>query len=219
VSSETRAGTSKPSSRQHDEEPSRTQFKPRPRARPPRRRRWLPGRRAGAGTAGCRRRRRRSSSALARRLSTPGLFALGRPFVAAADACVVDAGGVVGRHAGDGASPPCFCLRPPARIRRRARACIASARALRVAAAGVAERCNLDARDVVLRFGLHWGATVYVGQLLTRGRAEVVALGEEVNGRPVSRRARRPVERWRPRPSSSAWTRPTQRQLMSTLTA
>jgi class 3 adenylate cyclase len=28
---------------------------------------------------------------------------------------------------------------------------------------------------------LHWGATVYIGRLLTTGRTEVTALGDEVN--------------------------------------
>ncbi len=32
-----------------------------------------------------------------------------------------------------------------------------------------------------MRFGLHWGATLYVGQITTSGRAEVTALGDEVN--------------------------------------
>ena len=43
-----------------------------------------------------------SSTPLARRLSTAQFFAFGRRFVRAADQCVVDAGGIVGRHAGDG---------------------------------------------------------------------------------------------------------------------
>ena len=44
-------------------------------------------------------------------------------------------------------------------------------------------RCasNLAAEDVVLRFGLHWGSTLYVGQIATSGRTEVTALGDEVN--------------------------------------
>jgi len=33
----------------------------------------------------------------------------------------------------------------------------------------------------VLRFGLHWGSTLYVGQIMTSGRTEVTALGDEVN--------------------------------------
>ena len=32
-----------------------------------------------------------------------------------------------------------------------------------------------------MRFGLHWGSTLYVGQITTRGRTEVTALGDEVN--------------------------------------
>ena len=38
-------------------------------------------------------------------------------------------------------------------------------------------------RDLGLpsRFGLHWGATLYVGQIATSGRTEVTALGDEVN--------------------------------------
>ena len=43
-----------------------------------------------------------ASSSLARRLSTAGYFAVGRRFVGAADRCIVDRGGLVGRHVGDG---------------------------------------------------------------------------------------------------------------------
>ena len=43
-----------------------------------------------------------ASSPLARRLSTASYFAFVRRLVRAADQCVVDAGGIVGRHAGDG---------------------------------------------------------------------------------------------------------------------
>jgi class 3 adenylate cyclase len=43
-----------------------------------------------------------SSSPLSRKLSTVGYFALIRRLARAADQCVVDAGGVVGTHAGDG---------------------------------------------------------------------------------------------------------------------
>ena len=42
------------------------------------------------------------SSALARTLSTGSYFAVSRRIVAATDQCVVDAGGVVGRHVGEG---------------------------------------------------------------------------------------------------------------------
>ena len=32
-----------------------------------------------------------------------------------------------------------------------------------------------------MRCGLHWGTAVHVGQIATSGRAEVTALGDEVN--------------------------------------
>ena len=34
---------------------------------------------------------------------------------------------------------------------------------------------------MVLRFGLHWGPSVFVGQITTSGRSEATALGDEVN--------------------------------------
>lgn len=42
-------------------------------------------------------------------------------------------------------------------------------------------RSGLEPGEVRLRFGLHWGSTLYAGRLLTAGRAEVTALGDEVN--------------------------------------
>ena len=32
-----------------------------------------------------------------------------------------------------------------------------------------------------MRFGLHWGSTLYVGAIMTEGRFEVTAMGDEVN--------------------------------------
>ena len=45
----------------------------------------------------------------------------------------------------------------------------------------VAAASDLDPGDLVLRFGLHWGSTLYVGGITTSGRSEVTALGDEVN--------------------------------------
>jgi len=120
------------------------------------------------------------SSSLSRRLSTASYFALGRRFVRAADACVIEAGGLVGRHVGDGVVA-FFLAETAGSESGAARACIAATRSLRLAMAEVAERSGLEAADAVLRFGLHWGSTLYVGQIVTRGRSEVTALGDEVN--------------------------------------
>jgi class 3 adenylate cyclase len=61
------------------------------------------------------------------------------------------------------------------------RACISAARTLRIAAADVATRSGLEADEVVIRSGLHWGSTLYVGAITTGARSEVTALGDEVN--------------------------------------
>lgn len=120
------------------------------------------------------------SSLLARRLSTAQYFAFGRRFVRAADQCVVDHGGIVGRHVGDGVVA-FFLAETSGSESAAARACIEAARALHVAVVEVAERSGLEQSDVSLRFGLHWGSTLYVGRITTVGRTEVTALGDEVN--------------------------------------
>lgn len=120
------------------------------------------------------------SSPLARRLSTAGYFALGRRLVRAADQSVIDADGIVGRHVGDGVAA-FFLAEITGSESAAARSCIAAVRALRASLAAVAERSGLAPDDVVLRFGLHWAATAYVGSVTTGGRAEVTALGDEVN--------------------------------------
>ncbi len=54
-------------------------------------------------------------------------------------------------------------------------------RTLRKAVDEVAARSDLQREDVVLRFGLHRGANLYVGNIATAGRSEVNALGDQVN--------------------------------------
>jgi len=121
-----------------------------------------------------------SSTPLARRLSTASYFALVRRLARAADQSVIDAGGLVGSHAGDGVVA-FFLAENNSSESAAARACIAAVRTLRSAIADVASRSDLQPGDVVLRFGLHWGANLYVGQIATGGRTEVTALGDQVN--------------------------------------
>ncbi len=120
------------------------------------------------------------SSALVRSLSTSAYFTLGRRLVRAADQCVLAAGGLAGRHLGDGVVAY-FPAVTSGSESAAARSCIEAARALRTAMIEVAERSELAADQVVVRFGLHWGDTVYVGKISTTARAEVTALGDEVN--------------------------------------
>jgi class 3 adenylate cyclase len=121
-----------------------------------------------------------SSSPLARRLSTASYFTLGRRLARAADQCVIDAGGLVGRHVGDGVVA-FFLAETAGSESAAARACIEAARALRSAMAEMAARSELAPEELIMRSGLHWGATLYVGQITTSGRAEVTALGDEAN--------------------------------------
>jgi len=121
-----------------------------------------------------------ASSPLAKRLSTASYFSLGRRIARAADQCVIDAGGLVGRHVGDGVVA-FFLAETAGSESAAARSCIQAARALREAMVDVAARSDLAPEDLTMRFGLHWGATLYVGQIATSGRAEATALGDEVN--------------------------------------
>ena len=121
-----------------------------------------------------------ASSPLTRRLPTASYFAFARRLARVADQSVIDAGGLVGRHVGDGLVS-FFLSETAGSESAAARACIAAARALRGALTDVATRSNLAAEDVVMRFGLHWGSTLYVGNITTAGRGEVTALGDEVN--------------------------------------
>ena len=120
------------------------------------------------------------SSALARRLSTASYFAVGRRLIRAADSCVVEAGGLVGRHVGDGIVA-FFLAEIAGSESAAARSCIEAARTLRSTVADVAARIDLAPEELALRFGLHWGSKLYVGAVTSAGRSEVTALGDEVN--------------------------------------
>ena len=86
----------------------------------------------------------------------------------------------MGRHVGDGLAA--FFLAETAESESAAaRACIQAARGFRSAVSEIAYRSDLDPSEVVVRMGLHWGATLYVGNITTDGRTEVTALGDEVN--------------------------------------
>ena len=120
------------------------------------------------------------STALAAKLGAADYFALGRRLVQAADRCVADAGGLIGRHVGDGIVA-FFAVENFGSNSDAAHACISAARNLRAAITGIAARSGLTTQDVVLRFGLHWGSSVFLGRITTVARTEVTALGNEVN--------------------------------------
>jgi class 3 adenylate cyclase len=119
------------------------------------------------------------SAQLAKRLPTASYFTLVRRLTRAADQCVIDAGGLVGRHVGDGVTS-FFVAETAGSESAAARACIQTVRDLQAAMLTLAARHDLNRDDVSIRAGLHWG-TPYIGSIITPGRTEVTALGDEVN--------------------------------------
>ena len=120
-----------------------------------------------------------ASTPLARRLSTASYFTLMRRIMREVDQLVVDNGGLVGRHVGDG-----LTAYFPAELAdgeaQAARAAVLTARALPAAVLGAAATV-FGAGEIVTNVAVHWGSTVRLGAMLSPARFEVTALGEEVN--------------------------------------
>jgi len=120
-----------------------------------------------------------ASTPLARRLSTESYFRLVRRIMRAVDELVVRHGGLVGSHVGDGLT----AFYPAEVCGGEAEAALAALRTahdLAPAVTGAAASVP-GAGDVLINAGVHWGATVRLGAIMTAARFEVTALGEEVN--------------------------------------
>jgi len=124
------------------------------------------------------------STALSRRLPSAVYFDLIRQLVAEMDEVVVTRRGLVGKHTGDGVTA--FFLAEEAGSRSgAARLAIETAREIEKVAERVGR--STDAGRLLgpdgwrLNVGIHWGSTVYIGQIATGGRLEVAALGDEFN--------------------------------------
>jgi class 3 adenylate cyclase len=111
------------------------------------------------------------STDLSKRMSSAAYFDLIRDLTGAADAAILDAGGIVGKHAGDGVSA--FFLAD--QVGSSPGAALAALRAART----ICHAARED--DVRMNVAIHWGATLFIGQVATSGRLEVTALGDEVN--------------------------------------
>ena len=125
-----------------------------------------------------------SSGTLSRKLSSATYFRLIRALTTAVDDVVGEFGGIVGKHAGDGVTA--FVLSEDAGSQSgAARAAVDAAAGIATASGLVAaefgsEAVAVTADDVRMNVGLHWGGALYVGQIVTGGRLEVTALGDEV---------------------------------------
>jgi len=118
-----------------------------------------------------------ASGALSRRLSSRGYFDLIRDLTDLIDSSVVDRDGIVGKHAGDGGSALFLAGDFDGSESAAARAALEAAREIRDGAGHLGP----DDVTVKLNIGVHWGATLMVGQVATRGRLEVTALGDQMN--------------------------------------
>lgn len=126
-----------------------------------------------------------SSAALSRRLASAAYFRLLREMTTAIDAAVAAESGITGKHAGDGVTA-FFLSDQLGSDSAAARAALRTARELpRVAAdaaeALAAEGVELNSRECRLNVAVHWSGGLYIGQIVTGGRLEVTALGDEVN--------------------------------------
>jgi class 3 adenylate cyclase len=122
-----------------------------------------------------------SSGDLSRHLSSAAYFRLVQALFTDLDEVVIDAKGIVGKHAGDGLSA--FFLSDECGSREEAAgAAIDAAVELAVAARETGARSEFEpAHELRLNVGVHWGGALYMGQVVTGGRLEVTALGDEVN--------------------------------------
>ncbi|HET6830368.1 MAG TPA: adenylate/guanylate cyclase domain-containing protein, partial [Solirubrobacterales bacterium] len=117
-----------------------------------------------------------ASGDLSRRLSSRSYFELIRSLTDLIDGSVMEHGGVIGKHAGDGGSA--LFVVDAGDESAAASGAIAAARAIRSGAGELTDRCGEEVR---INVGLHWGATLMVGQVSAIGRLEVTALGDEMN--------------------------------------
>jgi class 3 adenylate cyclase len=125
------------------------------------------------------------SGVLSRRLPSAAYFKLVRALTTAIDDCIVQHKGIVGKHAGDGVTS-FFLAEHLGSPSAAAQAAIEAGRAIATEAGKVAKEVGeetglIEAADGVVNVGLHWGGTLYMGQLVTGGRLEVTALGDTVN--------------------------------------
>jgi class 3 adenylate cyclase len=118
------------------------------------------------------------SGDLSRRLSSATYFRLVRELWTAIDDTVAANEGIIGKHAGDGASA-FFLVDDLGSPSRATRAALATARRVHELAGEIFETA-IDS-PCLMRVGVHWGGTLYMGQLVPGGRLDVSALGDEVN--------------------------------------
>ncbi len=117
-----------------------------------------------------------ASGVLSRKLSTKAYFGLIREMTTAIDGAVIKHGGIVGKHVGDGVSA-FFLAEQCGGDEHAAAAALRAAEAIQHRTATMGP----GGEPLAINVGVHWGATLVIGQVVTGGRLEVTALGDEVN--------------------------------------
>jgi class 3 adenylate cyclase len=124
------------------------------------------------------------SSRLSRILPTSTYFSVIRALATGADKAIAANDGVVGRHAGDGVSG-FFLLSQGEDASGVAASASTAAHTIhdwaRESLRAAVEGAGLQVEDYGMNIGLHWGASLYMGQLVPGGRLDVTALGDSVN--------------------------------------
>lgn len=126
-----------------------------------------------------------SSGSLSRQMPSAAYFALIRRLAMCVDQVIADNLGVVGKHAGDGMSG-FFLVDDLGSPSRAAAAAIRSAMQIKEVASLAFEEIagELQGQSPMpfqMNLGLHWGGTLYMGQLHPGSRLDVTALGDEMN--------------------------------------
>ena len=118
------------------------------------------------------------SGRLSRRLPSAGYFKLVRRLWTGFDQVVAGESGIIGKHAGDGASA-FFLVDHLGTPSKAAAAAVRASRAIHE----ISERVFREVVDseCLMKIGIHWGGSLYMGQLMPGGRLDVTALGDEVN--------------------------------------
>jgi class 3 adenylate cyclase len=125
-----------------------------------------------------------ASGMLSRRLPSSAYFRLVRDLTTTVDRVVAKYLGVTGKHAGDGVSAY-FLVDDLGSPSDAAAAAVKAALEIRAKGREIFEGAvpgeSLDDPAGLMNIGLHWGGTLYMGQLVPGGRLDVTALGDEVN--------------------------------------
>jgi class 3 adenylate cyclase len=117
------------------------------------------------------------SGPISRHMSSANYFRLVRRLWTGIDRVVANQSGIIGKHAGDGASAY-FLVEDLGSESAACAAAVAAAREIHEHSEEIF-RETLDS-ECLMRVGIHWGAGLYMGQLVPGGRLDVGALGDEV---------------------------------------